>query len=273
MLQLSTTWFGCSAPRVVAATATILLTTLDDCVWLVPFVVHAPNRAIAGEHACLFAATLIGLTLLVSLGTALLQQQLLHLGTGGGSGSGDTKFDLVWSAAGAVLCWSLAAYFYYRSWRKKQRRQQEAAERQKRDQAEAGASDGLLAATATTTTTSSSEYGTANNNNNNDGGVDSMATTIAAQPWTVISLTVMGALDEVSYFPALIVGKVFTVTELVLGTVLTVIIMLFVVIKCLSQCRPLMDLLDRIPLYAVVTVFAVLLTTEVVRDVVTGGDD
>ena len=29
-------------------------------------------------------------------------------------------------------------------------------------------------------------------------------------PWTVISLTTLGALDEVSYFPSLLLGKIFT---------------------------------------------------------------
>jgi membrane protein implicated in regulation of membrane protease activity len=255
---------GCTVPGVVGATATILLTTLDDCVWLVPFVVQADTRSIAWQHAGIFAATLISLTTTVSIVTVILQQGFHRVvGVAPGTTSSSMDFDLIWSCVGAVLCWSLAAYFFYRSWQKKKRRQREAEERHKREEA---ASESLI-----TSQNIYTSYGMADDVRADEEG--SPMAVSSAQPWTVISLTLLGALDEVSYFPALVVGKVFTVAELVLGTVLTVAIMLFIVVQCLSQCRPLLDLLDRIPLYAVVTAFAILLTAEVVWDVVTPNDD
>jgi hypothetical protein len=258
---------GGTVSGVAGATATILLTTLDDCVWLVPFVVQAPSRRVAGEHATVFAITLVGLTAAVCGLTVVLQKGVAAAGTHKNNNNNTNRidFDLLWSCVGAALCWSLAAYFYYRAWQKKQRRQREAAERLRSDE------EGLLAAP-------SGSYGTAGGTQKEGAAVASHVTPVpssldhepqpadVAQPLAVMSLTVMGALDEVSYFPALIVGQVFSLAEILLGCVLAVLIMLFVVVQCLAQCRPLLDLLDRVPLYAVVSAFATLLTAEVLWD-------
>lgn len=235
---------------VAGATATVLATTLDDCVWLVPYVVQTANRTVAWQHALIFAVTLVSFTASVTLATLFLQEGV-HRATP------NVNFDLLWGCVGAALCWSLAGYFYFRSWMKKKRRQQQAAERLSRSEDKENLVDAL---------NTSSTYGTGSI----VGEPDAALTTF--QPWVVITLTIMGALDEVSYFPAVIVGKVFTVTELVLGTLLTVVIILFVVVRFLSMCKPLLNFLDRIPLYAVVTLFALLLTGEVIWEVVPGND-
>merc|ERR1712216_220028 len=73
----------------------------------------------------------------------------------------------------------------------------------------------------------------------------------------VISFTTLGALDEISYFPALIMGKIFTPMELCVGAFLASIIILIVINVFLVQCKPLVDCLDRIPLYGIVGMFAV----------------
>lgn len=250
---------------VVGATSTILLTTLDDCVWLVPFVAQASSRSVAWEHASLFAATLIGLTTVVSILTIILQQGVHRVA------STKIDFDLIWCGVGAAFCWGLAGYFYFRSWQKKKRRQREAAERQDEEkllgvQSTSYGSDCVKQTEGVTCNSISLA-------SSPDSDHDSHTAVTSAQPLAVISLTVVGALDEVSYFPALIVGKVFTVPELVLGTLLTVIIMLFVVLQCLAQCRPLLDLLDRVPLYAVVAAFAILLTAEVLWDLLDSNNE
>ena len=77
-----------------------------------------------------------------------------------------------------------------------------------------------------------------------------------------MSLTALGSLDEISYFPPLILGGIFSPAELVLGTFLAALCMVLIVVLALQPCKPCMECLDRIPLYAVVTVFAILLTVE-----------
>ena len=81
-----------------------------------------------------------------------------------------------------------------------------------------------------------------------------------------MSLTTLGALDELSYFPALLIGKIFTPLEICLGTLLAAVIILMVVGCCLAQCRPLVNCLDRIPIYTVIAVFATILTLEVLYE-------
>ena len=86
-------------------------------------------------------------------------------------------------------------------------------------------------------------------------------------PWAVISFTTLGALDEVSYFPTLLLGKMFTPLDLCLGTLLASCIVLLVVNLFLSQCKPILDFLDRIPLWVIVGGFATVLTVGVLVDV------
>ena len=84
----------------------------------------------------------------------------------------------------------------------------------------------------------------------------------------VASLTALGFLDEISYFPTLIVGNVFTVVELLLGTLLAGLIVLGIQVFLFRQCKPLMDFLDeRVPLYAIIACFAVVLTGRLVWDI------
>ena len=93
------------------------------------------------------------------------------------------------------------------------------------------------------------------------------------RPWMVISLTFLGFLDEISYFPSLIFAGVFDAVEICLGALLAAIIMLVIVVVFLQQCTPLMNLLDRTPLYGVVGMFACLLTMELVWDILTDTED
>jgi hypothetical protein len=84
--------------------------------------------------------------------------------------------------------------------------------------------------------------------------------------WTVISLTTLGALDEMSYFPALVVGQVVSPLDLCLGTLLAACVIVVMVTCFLQPITPLMTWLDRIPLHGIVTMFATVLTLNVLWD-------
>jgi hypothetical protein len=98
-------------------------------------------------------------------------------------------------------------------------------------------------------------------------------TTIARQPCTVVSLTALGFLDEISYFPTLILGGILTGWELVLGTFLAGLFMLAIQAFLASQCKPLLDCLDKhVPLHGVIAIFATILTVNWIWDMIdTGG--
>lgn len=107
---------------VIEATATVFLTTLDDCLWLIPFVAQAPAGRIAVFRGGLFVATLVTMAAVTSLVAVVLDRSLSALY------DDDETFlvsnEVPFVAAGAILCWSLAGYLYYRSWRKRQQRRQ-----------------------------------------------------------------------------------------------------------------------------------------------------
>jgi len=88
----------------------------------------------------------------------------------------------------------------------------------------------------------------------------------APSPRTILCLTMLGALDEVSYFPALLVGGVFTDSELACGTVLASAVVLTLITTCLAKSKPILNCMDAVPLYAVVGLFACILTAGAVLD-------
>jgi ABC-type multidrug transport system fused ATPase/permease subunit len=264
-------YFACSVAGTAGAACTILLTTLDDCVWLVPFVSHTTTRRIAILHWLTFSATLIGLTSIVSVVTVLVKQWFLKRSSAVGLGHSAGKWSIsgsqLWNVVAATLCWSLAGYFYYRSWLKRKKRQHR--ESRLNDERPATASEAASAVSnLRSTEVQKSDYGAIDMQYDKSNDRSGDVATATVQPWTVVSLTIVGALDEVSYFPALILGGVFTATELVLGSIFTACTMIFVVRCCLSQCRPLMDLLDQIPLYAVVTCFAIVMSVEAIWEAI-----
>jgi uncharacterized membrane protein YciS (DUF1049 family) len=240
-----------SFPHVLAATGTVLVTTLDDCVWLVPFVakpllgtqqdvvntdsVHHDHAIIGILHGVLFAATLTAMAAVVCISTALVASQW-------------TVSEDALTGIGAILCWMIAAFLWIRKILKKPRNKKK---EQQQEQIQNGdnnpppnvssESDPLLAGIP------------------NEEGVVTMT---SFQPCMIVSLTILGSLDEISYYPSLILGRIFTPCELILGTCLAAVCMMSIVVVALQPCKPCMECLDRIPLCAVVATFAILLTIE-----------
>ena len=83
-----------------------------------------------------------------------------------------------------------------------------------------------------------------------------------SQPLLVCSLAFLGALDELAYFPTLLIGKTFTGFELSMGAFLACCFILIVITMVLARFRPTLEYLDSIPLYVIVGIFAMFLTLE-----------
>jgi hypothetical protein len=91
--------------------------------------------------------------------------------------------------------------------------------------------------------------------------------TASPQPMLVASLTVLGFLDELAYFPSLILGRIFSIPELCVGTLLAGLIMLAIVTIALAPFQPCIQWMDKhIKLHMVVTVFAIVLTVRVILE-------
>jgi hypothetical protein len=293
----STTFAG-----IFGATATILLTTLDDCVWLVPYLASSSLPLnIRIQHATIFAFTLIGLTSSIVAITHIFQHNLSSVAFV----KNEETYETFIETFGVMLCWALAGYYYYKSWKKRQRRmlRQKEQQNQQNDEEKSslvsssqvnkqnnvtvnndvgntnvestekmattygssigddtnGTSNGVLFVDPLTTVTTASK-------DHPDDHQDDKVHPSLVQPWTIITLTISGALDEISYFPSLLLGHIFTGTELIVGTVITVLIMLCIVTQLLQYCQPLLHCLDQIPLYGIITLYAILLTVNLILD-------
>jgi hypothetical protein len=251
-------YLSVSIHGVAGAAATVVLTTLEDCVFLVPFVVQATSSAVAWIHASIFVGTFTLLACIISTATVVLGNTVLEF---------VEARDIFLVAVSAVLCWTLAAFLFWRSWQKSRTRNgrevtepESVAIQSKRDE--------FYGTYVQSSTLEAIEEEMEENNYSAGDELENSFRTNTLRPWMLGSLVVLGSLDEVSYFPALILGDVFTAAELCLGTFLASLFMLTVVMVFLSQCQPILDFVDKIPLYAVVAVFAAIVTTELVWSLV-----
>jgi Na+/H+ antiporter NhaD/arsenite permease-like protein len=154
--------------------------------------------------------------------------------------------EVVLQKTGALLCWFLAGYLFYRSLQRQRRRRRQQQQQQQQQQ----------------TFDPNEEMPLVTPPSSHVSAIDDDV----SQPWMVVTLTFVGSLDEIMYFPGLLLGHLFTAWELCLGACLAGCIMLLVVLTCLRHSQPLMNFLDRIPLYVVVAVFAVVITVQSIQE-------
>jgi cadmium resistance protein CadD (predicted permease) len=274
----------CSIQGVVGATTLVLATTLDDCVWLIPFVVVLVSQSpphqllLARLHAFTFVVTLVTLTTLICIGTNIIGMMWIPalLSTNNEKVvDKSNKFDVILGGIGAALCWVIAAYFICKRWRKKQQRQQ------KQDQQlpilSSIGDDNVHNMTIAEPQREKNDYKSISQIGS-DQGEDHTSTSLdeSSSPkiYMVISLTLLGFSDEVAYFPSLLLGHVFSEVELIVGTFLSGCIMIAIVTLALAPCRPIIEWLDiHIKLWMVVTAFAVLLTIQVMVDIMMNSQD
>ena len=220
----------------VGATLLVAATTIDDAIWLVPYTTSSKlSGLVRVTHAGIFLCTLELLALLCCF-TANAVVRLV----------GDQD-DIIFGIIGACLCWIIAGVLIAKKIIKKRRRQR---------QHSTGESEQHHLANG---------YGTIVVNNQETEEEDEESS-LSFHPWTVISFTFLGALDEISYFPALLVGGVFSAWQLCLGTLLAACLILIVITLFLSQCQPIIEWIDGIPLYGIVGMFAIVLTAGVLVD-------
>ncbi len=79
---------------------------------------------------------------------------------------------------------------------------------------------------------------------------------------TVFCLTLSGALDEMLCFPSFMLARMFSYPELAVGSLLACLTIITVLTLFLSTCKPLLDALDKIPLFVIVAGYAIILTVS-----------
>jgi ABC-type nickel/cobalt efflux system permease component RcnA len=282
-INYSLSWTG-----LFGATITVLITTLDDSVWLMPFVAGAAaggegggtriNTCRAIIHVGTFLITLMTLSLLCCI-VALAVVRYPDIVFNNSSSLSTERLEIKFEWISVIVCWILAAGFYIKKLLKKRRRRhkQQQQQQQQQQQVVTNESTRILPFENDNDSSLEEEVEESFVVNNNYSNIDhdspeeepvTMSTTI--RPCTVASLTALGFLDEISYFPTLIVGNIFSITELLLGTFFAGLIVLGIQVFVFHQCKPLMDFLDKnVPLYAIIACFAIILTFHLVWDIVT----
>ncbi|CAB9512065.1 expressed unknown protein [Seminavis robusta] len=252
--------FEVSGVGLLGASVTVAATTLDDAVWLVPYVGSSSKWSTSARvvHAFLFLLTLLSLAVASVLVAFFITRSVTLTSSSTVTDENSKRQEILMGAIAATLCWILAIFFYVKKWLKRRRRQRQEEERLIRLQD--GESEGPNYDSTKGTTSSSPENQPPSEDHGDPTGLS------CSSIGTVISLTMLGALDELSYFPALLVGKIFTPWEICLGTLLAAIFILLIVTCCLARCKPLADCLDRIPIYTVIALFATILTLGVLFD-------
>jgi ABC-type multidrug transport system fused ATPase/permease subunit len=244
----------------LGATLAVLITTLDDSVWLVSFVgsSNLDNKA-RWVHALTFLGSLLTLSIVCCVLALGIQASV--------SASIDNEhLEIILEAIAAGVCWILAIGFWIKKMLKRRRR------RLQKEQQEKKAANTDAKSTTTNYGAVPQAQGDAKEpqrQKDNDRRAPS-----SSQPCTVISLTTIGFLDEISYFPTLIIGGIFTPWELCLATLLAGLLMLAIQVFLATQFKPLIDFLDdRVPLYGIIAVFAIVLTLSLVWDLAMEDDE
>mmetsp|Transcript_5671 Transcript_5671/g.8612 ORF Transcript_5671/g.8612 Transcript_5671/m.8612 type:complete len:259 (-) Transcript_5671:47-823(-) len=251
---------------VIAATLLISATTIDDAIWLVPYCTspHLPTWTKI-IHGATFVITLELLSIFCVLVSNIFQGMILFAGRG--RQGIDASFVL--GLVGAIICWAIAIGLYIKKMMKRRKRALAAVAAETLETEEGitiSAEDNSLIASdgdeedVDVNAAAAGEIDDDDSSNgSSDGGRDIPSTPSIRM---VASLTTLGALDEISYFPAILVGHVFSPVELCVGTLFATLIILVIVLLFLSKFKPVVDFLDSIPLYGIVGTFAVILTAE-----------
>lgn len=243
---------------IISATLLITATTIDDAVWLIPYCT-SPHLSTTTKaiHAITFIITLESLAI-ISVGIAKVFKSYLLTQFSSDSDTSD-NVDFILGLAGAIICWVIAIVLFVKKMLKRRRRAMAAkkAEYESADELVNGdiALDGENSALI-----AGDDVENVENASGDEGSDHGAHFNRNSSIWLIVSLTTLGALDEISYFPALLVGHVFTAKELCIGTLFASGTILAIVLLFLSKFKPLVDCLDRIPLYGIVGMFAIILT-------------
>jgi hypothetical protein len=308
----SLSWSG-----LVGATVTVLVTTVDDSVWLIRFV--GTSKLSSGSkivNSVVFLSTLLCL----AVGCCLLAMTIEWAADDTKKKNTDPddidddeeetqqeqqqqeeQLEIRLELIAVVICWALAIGFYVKK-QLKIRRKRRMKQQQQQQQPQERERNALLPTSSSSSSNNKQDhdsesnvleavtenYGTSISKDDPASQLDrqrqqdvtsTTSSTLGSSstsspmftgpsPLTVMSLTCVGFLDEVSYFPTLILGKILTPVELVIGTILAGIIMLCIqIFVAQTVVRPVIDWIDdHVQLYHIIGVFATLLTIQLLWD-------
>mmetsp|Transcript_16104 Transcript_16104/g.24441 ORF Transcript_16104/g.24441 Transcript_16104/m.24441 type:complete len:262 (-) Transcript_16104:341-1126(-) len=247
------------------ATWMVAPATARNAIWLVPYTSPSLPTRTRIIHGSLFAFTLESLVFGCVVVVAGLQRSVDATTATNHNDSDDVKSpsEVILGPVASAVCWIISLVLYLRHWLKRRRRANILAQLHRASTQE-----------MCNTYTYESIHSTLENAEQDDLSLeheedsDDIVPT-RPSPWIVILLTILGALDKLSYFSSLLVGRMFSPLDLCLGTFFAACIILLIMVAIsilLPRCKPLLDWLYRLPRYGMVSAFAVVLTTCTIVD-------
>lgn len=225
--------------QVLVLAVTIFATTADDLLWLIPYV--------ASSRVTPFQKSVHMLTFVLTLQLVCLACGLIAYCT---TLSVVDETAVAWIGAG--VAWFIALFLYVKKWLKRRRRSAARALQEQTQKVEG--ENRLLSVTYGSTVVGSPERSKEEEEEH-----------IGMRPWDVLSFTLLGALDEISYFPAILLSNTFTIVQLNIAALIASVGVLCIIQFLLVAFTPVLEWMDKnIPLYGVVALFAILLTVEAV---------
>jgi len=257
-----------------------LSSSIDDVVWLAPFLTANSSVTIRTQNACIYTAVCLTQTLVAML-IAYSGRAAVRVLTGGAKDAWSTEKILTVSAGCLLSLYSIKlSYEYY----------QECMEPEEAGAENENPEGGSYAKVATT---EGEDDGKPVYDSGRGGGKwccasGAPADVEAGKPLsnremvpgmeidgpekaqeeidkadkerqqTLFVIAFIGSVDDLTLFVPMLVGKGFDIVQLMLGAFLaTALIITFCI--CIGMCKPVADCLSKIPLAAIVIVFAVVL--------------
>lgn len=253
-----------------------LTSSIDDVVWLAPFLTSNSSTAIRFQNSVIYSSVCLTQTLIAWV-IATCGRKAVGVLTGGNKDAWSTEKILTVGAGCLLALYSIKlSYEYY----------QELMEGDEENGAPEDASpENGVYNTVATDEEKAEEYESGRGRQcccarSNDGSpvgeveltpqVPAMEIDSPDKPedevdqadkdrqQTLFVIAFIGSVDDLTLFVPLLVGKGFDIAQLMLGSFLAVTVIVSICLF-IGQCKPIADLLAKIPLCAIVIVFATVL--------------
>ena len=250
-----------SVVGVLLASAFVFVTTADDTVWLIP-VIATPRHTVSSRslHCAIFViglqfACFISWCLCVTFGKVAAS---IHVRSIFGNISVERTVQII----GALICWLITIILGYKKvckWCRITNPRENSSPRK-------------TATEMSPLVTPPENAGSASlqrlNSPTNVCYLNSSTSTEqeqeGARPWFVLTMTLAGAADEIMCFPGLMLAGTFSYAELAIGCLVASLALLGILLSMYATFKPVFDMFDRIPLFVVVGMFAVIQTVDLI---------
>lgn len=236
-------WFlGWDAGRAAIACCFIFITTADDTVWLVPMLSTRKYRQKdVLLHALMFCGTLQLVCLACWVICVVFAKTMAHVKVG----EKDVKLETLLQLSAIIITWAVAAFLFVKKMIKLYWKRQQLAANARHNVNYEAIRDPEMPP----------EYPSPHLL------IEEVTPPLEdAQPISVFFLTIVGALDEMMCFPSFLLAGTFSIWELSFGCLMASLFILLSITVLFSACQPILNCFDKIPLYAIVALYACYIT-------------